>query len=92
MKNMFKSILANEMKSYLEIRALNVSKGSASQDRQALAALDQYLDACDFQKTELTEEALSVWISSLPGKSKTVSEKVGSVMCGFRHFPEKVKQ
>lgn len=76
---MFKSILANEMKSYLELRALNVSKGSASQDRQALAALDQYLDACDFQKTELTEETLSVWISSLPGKSKTVSEKVGSV-------------
>lgn len=76
---MFKSVLANEMAAYLELRELNLSKGTTSNDRRALTSLDQHLSECDFRKKELTEEVLDAWMLSIPGKSKTVSGKVGAV-------------
>lgn len=76
---MFKSALANEMSAYLKLRELSVSEGAASNDRRALTSLDQHLNECDFRKKELTEEVLDAWMLSIPGKSKTVSEKVGAV-------------
>lgn len=76
---MFKSALANEMSAYLKLRELSVSEGAASNDRRALTSLDQHLNECGFREKELTEEVLDAWMLSIPGKSKTVSEKVGAV-------------
>lgn len=76
---MLKSILANEITSYLELRTLSVSKNSVSNDRRSLTALDQYLDIHNFSSKDLTEEILSGWISSISGKSKAVRDKIGAV-------------
>lgn len=76
---MFKSALANEMSAYLKLREPIVSEGVASNDRRALTSLDQHLNECGFREKELTEEVLDAWMLSIPGKSKTVSEKVDAV-------------
>ena len=75
----FKSIFANEMESYLALKAFSVSDSVVSLNRQALSTLDHYLAAAGFSQKELPEDILAPWISSIPGKSKTVSEKVGAV-------------
>lgn len=76
---MFRSILANEITSYLELRVLSVSKSSVSNDRKALTSLDQYLVIRNYCSKDLTEEILSGWISSISGKSRTVGNKIGAV-------------
>lgn len=76
---MFNSTLAKEMTDFLELRALSASERSVLYDGRVLAALDQYLVACNFHGKELTEELLNMWISSLTGKSKTVRIKVGTI-------------
>lgn len=76
---MFNSTLAKEMTDFLELRALSASERSVLYDGRVLAALDQYLAACNFHGKELTEELLNMWISSLTGKSKTVRIKVGTI-------------
>lgn len=76
---MFNSTLAKEMTDFLELRALSASERCVLYDGRVLAALDQYLVACNFHGKELTEELLNMWISSLTGKSKTVRIKVGTI-------------
>ena len=82
---MFKSILANEMSSYLELREMSVSESMAAHDRRTLATLDCHLVSSGFCSKELTEDVLESWIFSLSGKSKTINTKVGTVR-GFVRY------
>ena len=82
---MFKSILANEMTAYLELREMSVSESMAAHDRRTLATLDCHLVSSGFCSKELTEDVLESWISSLSGKSKTINTKVGTVR-GFVRY------
>ena len=76
---MFKSILANEMTAYLELREMSVSEGFVAHDRRILVTLDCHLISSGFCSKELTEDVLGSWISTLSGKSKTINTKVGTV-------------
>ena len=76
---MFKSIFADEMEAYLALKTFSVSDPVVSLTKRALSSLDQYLAEIDFPQKELTEDILTPWISSIPGKSKTINEKVGAV-------------
>ena len=76
---MFNCSLALEMESYLEIRAAIVSKATTQYDRSSLMLLDKYLVEKEYSNKFLTEDILSGWIMTLDGKSKTVSEKIGSI-------------
>lgn len=75
----FKSIFADEMEAYLALKTFSVSDPVVSLTKRALSSLDQYLAEIDFPQKELTEDILTPWISSIPGKSKTINEKVGAV-------------
>lgn len=76
---MFKSSLGKEMEAFLELRSQLFSAKSIDNTRRDLKNLDKYLYSCGFQGKTLTETVLNEWIATLPGKSKTVKEKVGSV-------------
>lgn len=82
---MFKSILANEMTAYLELREMSVSEGLVAHDRRTLVTLDCHLISSGFCSKELTEDVLGSWISTLSGKSKTINTKVGTVR-GFVRY------
>ena len=49
---MFKSILANEMTAYLELREMSVSEGLVAHDRRTLVTLDCHLISSGFCSKE----------------------------------------
>lgn len=73
---MFKSPLAPEIQTYLELRSRFYSDKSVDEARRVLRQLDQYLCDCGFQGKELTEETLNAWISRLSGRSKTKKDRI----------------
>lgn len=83
---MFKSILANEMTAYLELREMSISEGMVAHDRHTLATLDCHLISSNFCSKELMEDVLGSWISTLSGKSKTINTKSGTVRGFIRYL------
>ena len=83
---MFRSSLAAEMCSYVELRTGILSRGTVSNDRRSLSLLDHYLVSQNFTGKVLTEEILYGWILTLSGKSKTVREKIGAVRCFIQYL------
>ena len=73
---MFKSVLSAEMISFLELRKASVNPRSVAHDTATLTSLDYYLLNHDCHEKRLSEDTLDAWIRTLPGKSKTVKEKV----------------
>lgn len=73
---MFKSVLATEMLSFLELRKANVKPQSVANDTATLILLDRCLVEHCYHKKCLSEEMLDTWILTLHGKSKTVNAKV----------------
>lgn len=73
---MFKSVLAAEMTSFLELRRARVVPQSITTELAVLTALDRYLVENSYHEKCLCEEILDTWASTLQGKSKTVREKV----------------
>lgn len=76
---MFKSILSNELNSYLELRKLNVNPKTLSAEVTVFKSLDLYLAACNYANKDLSEEILTEWIKTLKGKSKTISGQISAV-------------
>lgn len=83
---MFKSILSEEMSSFLEMRSSGMSPRTVDDDRYTLIHFDAYLDKIAWNSNVLTEEILSVWIASLSGKSKTIKEKIGTIRAFVKYL------
>lgn len=83
---MFKSILSEEISSFLEMRSSGMSPRTVDDDRYTLIHFDAYLDEIAWNSKALTEEVLSVWIASLSGKSKTIKEKTGTVRAFVKYL------
>jgi len=75
----FKSILSEEMTSFLELRKPAVAPRTLSQDRAVLIAFDEHLVNQDYRTKELSEDILDSWLLTLGGKSKTVKNKFLSI-------------
>ena len=73
---MFKSVLATEMISFLELRKIAVTPQQNVSDTSTLIMLDNYFVKHGYHEKCLSEEILDEWIRTLNGKSKTVNEKV----------------
>jgi hypothetical protein len=73
---MFRSVLAAEMMSFLELRRATVSLQQLVSEKSTLMLLDNHLIEYDYCKKCLSEEILLTWIQTLPGKSKTVNSKI----------------
>lgn len=76
---MFNSILADEMKSFLELRKANVSPQTYAADIYVLTELDRCLTDNDYCEKNMSEDILNFWINTLHGKSKTVMNTVAAV-------------
>jgi len=73
---MLKSVLASEMISFLELRKAKVKPQAVAHDTATLTLLDRYLVEHCYHEKCLSEEILDKWVQTLPGKSKTIKEKV----------------
>lgn len=76
---MFKSSLAPEIQTYLDLRSPFYADKSVDYTRRTLHQLDQYLCSCGFQSKVLTEEILNAWISSLPERNRKNKNLILSV-------------
>ena len=76
---MFKSVLATEIISFLELRKVNVKPQTVVHDTTTLASLDCYMEEHSYREKYLSEDMLDAWIRTLSGKSKTLKEKVIAV-------------
>lgn len=76
---MFNSVFADEMSAYIELRKQTVSEIVFKHDSKNLLLLDKFMILNNYSEKTLSEEFLNSWILTLTGKSKTRSEKIGSV-------------
>jgi integrase len=76
---MFKSVLSEEMDSFLKLRKSSVSHSAFRQDNTALIAFDEFLIGLGCSEKTLTGDVFDAWIPTLRGKSKTIKGKVLSV-------------
>ncbi len=83
---MFRSVLKDEMSLFLEMRSSGMSPRTVDDDRYTLIKFDAYLDEIAWDSKVLTEDVLSVWITSLSGKSKTINEKIGTIRAFVKYL------
>ena len=76
---MFKSILANEMISFLELRKATVKPRAIASEITVLTLLDNHLTKHCYAEKSLSEEILDAWILTLSGKSKTKAAKITTI-------------
>ena len=83
---MFKSVLKEEMASFLMMRTFGMSSRTVEADRYILIHFDEYLDGIAWNSKILSEDVISAWVTSLSGKSKTISEKIGTIRAFVKYL------
>lgn len=82
---MFKSVLATEISSFLDMRFHTMSKKTYEYDVYTMTFVDKYLfENC--QSKILTEDIINSLISSFYGSSKTVMNKVAIIRSFVKHL------
>ena len=73
---MFKSVYAEELTNYYELRQTALSKSSLVHEKCYLKRFDEYLSGALLEKQGLTEEIIAVWIKELSNRRSSIENEV----------------
>lgn len=73
---MFKSVYAEELTNYYELRQTALSKSSLVHEKCYLKRFDEYLSSALLEKQGLTEEIIAVWIKELSNRRSSIENEV----------------
>jgi len=83
-----KSAIATELKEYMSIRQMALTKGTCDIDRHVLGDFDDFFFKSGTVDKAVTEELINRWIAHLRVKnhSRTVSNKVSCLRCFLKYL------
>ena len=84
----FKSVFASELRGYLSIRKMALTKGTYKTDLHVLGSFDKYFFEYGTSEKAVTEDVINGWIGRLMtfNHTRTVSHKVSSLRCFLKYL------